>query len=93
MQTVYKHRESGPVDGGVRGCSFDVVVFDSFEEGDFGEASTRIEAVSYGEDERDGGIVSCLDKLSNEEFRIAVEKFISKQQRFLKQQCIVEDDS
>ncbi|KAI3807323.1 hypothetical protein L1987_23249 [Smallanthus sonchifolius] len=34
-----------------------------------------------------------VDKLSNEEFRIAVEKFISKQQMFLKQQCMVEDDS
>ncbi|KAK9053850.1 hypothetical protein SSX86_024925 [Deinandra increscens subsp. villosa] len=33
-----------------------------------------------------------VEKLSNEEFRIAVETFISKQQRFLKQQSIVEDD-
>ncbi|KAK1436532.1 hypothetical protein QVD17_02313 [Tagetes erecta] len=32
-----------------------------------------------------------FDKLSNEEFRIAVETFISKQQMFLKQQKMIED--
>ncbi|KAL7616665.1 hypothetical protein Lser_V15G00667 [Lactuca serriola] len=32
-----------------------------------------------------------VDRLSNEEFRIAVEAFISKQQSFLKQQSMVDD--
>ncbi|KAM0001288.1 hypothetical protein Hdeb2414_s0002g00052961 [Helianthus debilis subsp. tardiflorus] len=37
--------------------------------------------------------VKAVEKLSNEEFRIAVETFIMKQQRFLKEQSMIEDES
>ncbi|KAI3733264.1 hypothetical protein L1987_64484 [Smallanthus sonchifolius] len=53
----------------------------------------RSMTVTSGGQESTAKSIQAVEKLSNEEFRIAVETFISKQQRFLKQQSMVEDDS
>ncbi|KAI3820179.1 hypothetical protein L1987_14037 [Smallanthus sonchifolius] len=53
----------------------------------------RSMTVTSGAEESTAKSFQAVEKLSNEEFRIAVETFISKQQRFLKQQSMVEDDT
>ncbi|XP_076884613.1 uncharacterized protein LOC143534390 [Bidens hawaiensis] len=53
----------------------------------------KSKAVASGELEPTIYSFPAVDKLSNEEFRIAVEAFILKQQRFLKQQSMVIDGS
>ncbi|KAL4559422.1 hypothetical protein LXL04_031560 [Taraxacum kok-saghyz] len=57
------------------------------------ERSRRSIGVTSGEKESTATSFEAVDRLSNEEFRLTVEAFISKQQSFLKQQSmdIVED--
>ncbi|KAI3513238.1 hypothetical protein L1887_20566 [Cichorium endivia] len=52
------------------------------------EKSRKSIAATSGDEESTVTSFDAVDRLSNEEFRIAVEAFISKQQSFLKQQSM-----